>query len=82
MNLLFPFSILSLGLVSILIYGAGLIFSLVMLIDCLKRDHSAFRNTFTRTGEFDKLIWAGLIVISFFILIPVGSIVYFFVVKR
>ncbi len=35
---------------------AGVIFSLVMLIDCLKRPVSEFYHPLTKEGEYDKLI--------------------------
>ena len=58
----------------------SVIFSLVMLIDCLKRPTSKFYNTLTKDGEHDKLIWAAAIALSlhFYCL---GAIVYFFVIK-
>ena len=59
----------------------GLIFSIVMLIDCLKRPASKFYNPLTRNGEYDKLIWAGAIVASLWLYF-LGTIVYFFVVKK
>ncbi len=59
---------------------AGVIFSLIMLIDCLKRPTSKFYNPLTKDGEYDKLIWAAAIALSlsFYCL---GAIVYFFVIK-
>ena len=59
---------------------AGVIFSVLMLIDCLKRTASDFKNPLTEGGKYDRLIWAGAILISmrFFF---VGAIVYLFVVK-
>lgn len=60
---------------------AGIIFSVFMLIDCLKRPDEKFINPLTKDGQYDKLIWAAVIVVSlsyYFI----GAIVYFFVVKR
>ena len=65
------------GLVAI----AGVIFSLVMLIDCLKRPQSKFLNPLTRNGEYDRLIWAAAIVVSLWFYF-LGVIVYFFVVKK
>lgn len=60
---------------------AGIIFSIIMLIDCLRRAPSAFANPLTKNAEYDKLIWAAAIVVSlgFYFL---GAIVYFFVVKK
>jgi uncharacterized BrkB/YihY/UPF0761 family membrane protein len=60
---------------------AGVIFSVIMLIDCLKRPASKFYHPLSKDGQYDKLIWAVAIVLSlgFYFL---GAIVYFFVVKR
>ena len=60
---------------------AGVVFSLVMLIDCLKRPASKFPNPLTKNGEYDKLIWAAAIVASFWFYF-LGAIVYFFVVMK
>jgi hypothetical protein len=60
---------------------AGIIFSIVMLIDCLKRPVSKFYYPLTKEAEYDRLIWAIAIALSlgyYFI----GAIVYFLVVKR
>ena len=35
---------------------AGVIFSLLMLVDCLKRPREKFCNTITKGAEYDKLI--------------------------
>ena len=59
----------------------GVIFSLIMLIDCLKRPRSKFYNPITHEGKYDKLIWAAGIVLSLSFYC-VGAIVYFFVIKR
>jgi len=60
---------------------AGVVLSLVVLIDCLKRPARKFPYPLTKNGEYDRLIWAGAIVLSlgFYFL---GAIVYFFVVMR
>jgi len=60
---------------------AGVIFTIFMLIDCLKRPASKFAYPLTKNSEYDKLIWgvAILLSLSFYF---VGAIVYFFVVKR
>ena len=60
---------------------AGAVFSLVMLIDCLKRPASKFPNPLTKNGEYDKLIWAAAIVASFWFYF-LGAIVYFFAVMK
>lgn len=60
---------------------AGVIFSIVMLIDCLKRPVAKFYYPLTKEAEYDRLIWAIAIALSlgyYFI----GAIVYFLVVKR
>jgi len=59
----------------------GVIFSVIMLIDCLKRPASKFYQPLTKEGEYDKLIWAAAIVLSLSIYC-VGAIAYFFVIKR
>ena len=69
------------GLLLVLLAIAGVIFSLVMLVDCLKRPASEFVHPLTKNGEYDKLIWAAAMVASFWFYF-VGAIVYFFVVKR
>ena len=60
---------------------AGIIFSLVMLIDCLKRPAEKFLNPLTKDGEYDRLIWAAAIVASLWVYF-LGAIVYFIVVMR
>ena len=60
---------------------AGVIFSIFMLIDCLKRPASKFVYPLTKNGEYDKLIWGAAILLSLSFYF-VGAIVYFFVVKR
>ena len=71
----------SVDIIGGLLAVAGIIFSLVMLIDCLKRPQSKFANPLTKKGEYDKLIWAAAIVASLWIYF-LGAIVYFFVVRR
>jgi len=68
------------GLVGVLAI-AGVIFSLVMLIDCLKRPASKFYHPLTKEGEYDKLIWAAAILLSLSVYF-LGAIAYFFVIKR
>ena len=60
---------------------AGVVFSVVMLIDCLKRSAKKFPNPLTKNGEYDRLIWAAAIVLSLWFYF-LGAIVYFFVVMR
>jgi len=69
------------GVLLVLLAIAGVIFSLVMLIDCLKRPASQFVYPLTKNGEHDRLIWAVAIVLSFWFYF-IGAIVYFFVVKN
>ena len=59
---------------------AAVVFSIVMLIDCLKRPASKFAYPLTKNGEYDKLIWAAAILLSLSFYCA-GAIVYFFVVK-
>lgn len=68
------------GVLVVLLAIAGAIFSLVMLVDSLKRPASQFVYPLTRNGEYDRLIWAAAIVVSFWFYF-IGAIVYFFVVK-
>jgi hypothetical protein len=72
--------IVAIPILGILVLAVGVVFSLVMLIDCLKRKPAEFLNPLTKNGEHDKLIWAGAIVASFWFYF-VGAIVYLFVVK-
>ncbi|MFQ6036393.1 MAG: hypothetical protein ACE5NM_11205 [Sedimentisphaerales bacterium] len=60
---------------------AAVVFSIIMLIDCLKRPASKFAYPLTKNGEYDKLIWGAAILLSLSFYC-VGAIVYFFVVKR
>jgi len=69
------------GILVSLLAIAGVVFSLVMLIDCLKRPGDKFLNPLTKNGEYDKLIWAVVIVASLWFYF-LGAIVYFFVVKK
>ena len=69
-----------LGVLLVLVAIAGFVFSIVMLIDCLKRPRSKFYNPITTDAEYDKLIWALAIVASFWFYF-LGAIIYFFVVK-
>ncbi len=69
------------GIVLGILAVAGVVFSLVMLIDCLKRPAEKFPNPLTKNGEYDRLIWAGAIVLSLWFYF-LGAIVYFFVVTR
>lgn len=72
--------IMGVPVLRILVLVAGVVFSVIMLIDCLKRKPGEFLNPVTKNGEHDKLIWAGAMVASFWFYF-VGAIVYLFVVK-
>jgi len=67
------------GIILTVLAIAGVVFSLVMLIDCLKRPARGFPNPLTKNGEYDRLIWATAIVLSLWFYF-LGAIVYFFVV--
>ena len=69
------------GVLLVLLGIAGIVFSIVMLIDCLKRPASKFYHPLTKGAEYDKLIWAAAILLSLSFYF-VGAIVYFFVIKR
>ena len=68
------------GALLTLIAIAAVVFSIVMLIDCLKRPASKFPYPLTKNAEYDRLIWAGAILLSLGFYC-VGAIVYFFVIK-
>jgi hypothetical protein len=65
------------GVIAIL----GVVFSVIMLIDCLKRPTSKFYNPLTKEGQYDRLIWAAAIVLSLNFYF-VGAIAYYFVIKK
>ena len=69
------------GVICWILLVAGVVLSLVMLIDCLKRSAKRFPNPLTKNGEYDKLIWAGAIVLSLWFYF-LGAIAYFFVVMQ
>jgi len=60
---------------------AGVVFSVVMLIDCLKRPPRKFIHPLTKNGTYDRLIWAAAIIVSLWFYF-LGAIVYFFAVKQ
>ncbi len=65
----------------VLLVIAGVIFTIAMLIDCLKRPASKFVYPLTKNGEYDRLIWAAAIFLSLGFYFA-GAIVYFFVVNK
>ncbi len=73
--------VVGVGVLLTILAIVGFIFSLVMLVDCLKRPASKFVHPLAKNGEYDKLIWAAAIVASLWFYF-VGAIVYFFVVKK
>lgn len=58
---------------------AGLVFTIFMLIDCLKRTSDQFAHPISKNAEYDKVIWAVVMVASLMFYF-IGTIVYFFVV--
>jgi prolipoprotein diacylglyceryltransferase len=75
MLVFFPFIMLG------LLVLAGFVFSIWMLVDCVKREHSNFKKTFTKEGEYDKIIWVVFIFVGIS-LFHFGAILYFFLVKK
>ena len=73
--------VLRLGAFGAILAIAGIIFTVIMLVDCLKRNPQDFAYPLTEKGQHDKLIWLAAIVFSLSLYF-VGSIVYFFVVKK
>ncbi len=59
----------------------GVVFSVIMLIDCLKRPVSKFYHPLTKEGQYDRLIWAAAILLSLSFYF-VGAIAYYFVIKK
>jgi hypothetical protein len=57
----------------------GVVFTVIMLIDCLKREPGEFAHPISKGGQHDKVIWAVAMVLSLSLYF-VGPIVYFFVV--
>lgn len=63
------------------LYVVGIVFSIIMLVDCLKREHTDFKTTFTKNREYDKIMWTIFIIVGVF-LYHLGAILYFFLVKK
>ena len=63
------------GLVAI----AGVVFTVIMLIDCLKREPNEFAHPISRNGEYDKVIWAVAMMLSLSLYF-IGTFVYLFIV--
>jgi hypothetical protein len=73
--------ILGFRVLGVLIAIAGVVFSVIMLVDCLKRPASKFYRPLTKNAQYDRLIWAGAIVLSLWFYF-LGAIVYLLVVKN
>ena len=65
----------------VILMFALVIFSAVMLFDCIRRNHSQFKLIFTQNSAHEKIIWAFLIVLSAKIF-GTGAIAYYYFVKR
>lgn len=63
------------GLIAIV----GVVFTVIMLIDCLKREPDEFVHPISKGGQYDKVIWAVAMALSLSLYF-IGTIVYFFVV--
>jgi len=50
----------------VLLAIAGVVISIVMLIDCLKRPASKFYHPLTKQGQYDKLILAAIVLSLWF----------------
>ena len=61
---------------------AGFVFSIWMLVDCLKRSEKDFKYPISQGGRYDKLIWSIAIIVTGLWFFFIGAIVYYFVVKR
>ena len=68
------------GVVSLLAL-VGVVCTVIMLIDCLKREPKQFSNPISPEGKYDKIIWALAMALSLSLYF-LGTIVYFFVVYR
>ena len=58
---------------------AGVVFTIFMLVDCLKRQPHQFAHPISEEGRYDKIIWAVAMAVSLSLYF-IGTIVYFFVV--
>lgn len=67
--------------IPVLIYLAGVIFSVIMFFDCVSKDSAQFKSRFTASGEHDKLMWV-LIIIAGIFFFHLGGIAYYFVEKK
>lgn len=58
---------------------AGVVFTVIMLIDCLKREPHEFAHPISKNAEHDKVIWAVAMVLSLSLYF-IGTFVYLFIV--
>ncbi|MBL7214489.1 MAG: PLDc N-terminal domain-containing protein [Phycisphaerae bacterium] len=83
LNMSFPFwpmrPIFEIRYLTGLLAVAGVVFTVIMLIDCLKREPEQFAHPISTAGKYDKIIWALAMAISLSLYF-IGTIVYFFVV--
>lgn len=57
----------------------GIVFTVFMLVDCLKRRTDQFAHPISDGGKYDKIIWAVAMSLSLSLYF-IGTVVYFFVV--
>ena len=85
LNMSFPFwpmrPVFAFDSLTNLLALAGVVCTIIMLIDCLKRESKQFANPISTEGKYDKIIWALAMALSLSLYF-LGTIVYFFVVYR
>ena len=59
----------------------GIVFTVIMLIDCIRREPAEFGHPISGGGKYDKIIWSLAMVMSLSLYF-LGTIVYFFTVYR
>ena len=83
LNITFPFwplrPMLEVQYLTGLLAIVGVVFTVIMLIDCLKREPGEFVHPISTGGRYDKVIWAIAMALSLSFYF-IGTIVYFFVV--
>ncbi len=83
LNISFPFwplrPVFEIHYLTGLLAIAGVVFTVIMLIDCLKREPQQFAHPISEGGKYDKIIWAVAMAVSLSLYF-IGTIVYFFVV--
>jgi len=73
--------LVGLKFIALILAILGIVFSIIMLIDCLKRKPADFASPITHNGTNDKIVWAVAIIASFWFYF-LGAIIYYFVVKK